>query len=373
MSPRFLPNAPCWCGSGLKYKKCHRDRADGPRVNIEELLKTHDKAFGDEYCLHPEASSITCSGKIVRAHTIQRSGGLTRIARQGHVYTHVPRNFLSLAKTDGKPAPRLVGVKEASTFTGFCGAHDSALFRPLETVPFDATIEQCFLLAFRAISKELFAKQAQLEYTQALRKMDQGQPLEMQVIMQRQIAPYIAGVERGLRDMTRLKQEYDAAYAARQSAALSFYVIFMDRVPEFMCSGAVHPEVDFSGNVLQVLSRVPQVDNVTYSVIGREDEGAVVFAWVGESKAAASLVRSLDALPDGAIPAALTRFTFEFFENVFYSPDWWESLAGDVQRGLIARAGNGTPASWQHDPACLKDDGLRPVHWKVLERRTNVC
>ena len=45
-----------------------------------------------------------------------------------------------------------------STFTGFCSRHDTSLFKPLDTRPFDVgDQEQLFLLAYRAITCELHA------------------------------------------------------------------------------------------------------------------------------------------------------------------------------------------------------------------------
>ena len=92
-------NDPCWCGSGLKYKKCHLRRAKETPINIQELLDAfNDAFFGSEYCLHPNASLQVCDGGIIKAHTIQRNGGLNRIAKDYHVYTV---NFDLLMRAQG--------------------------------------------------------------------------------------------------------------------------------------------------------------------------------------------------------------------------------------------------------------------------------
>ena len=38
-------NDPCWCGSGLKYKKCHLNRSEEKPMKIYEA----DKIFQNEY------------------------------------------------------------------------------------------------------------------------------------------------------------------------------------------------------------------------------------------------------------------------------------------------------------------------------------
>ena len=79
-------NDPCWCNSGLKYKRCHLDRERQRPLTVQETADRQKSAWRHRTCLHPEAPA-GCHGKIVDAHTIQRGGGLSRIARSGHVYS----------------------------------------------------------------------------------------------------------------------------------------------------------------------------------------------------------------------------------------------------------------------------------------------
>ena len=111
--------------------------------------------FQKGYCSYPEASPETC-GRIVRAHTVQRRGGLHAIAENGHVLS-AKTGFQSLFRS-GVFSPSEVGVRSASTFMGFCDTHDNSMFKSVETVPVELTPECCFLLGFRAISYELFQK-----------------------------------------------------------------------------------------------------------------------------------------------------------------------------------------------------------------------
>jgi hypothetical protein len=148
-------NEPCWCGSGQKFKKCHLDRHRLAPLTKEEMLRFYRGSRRHQVCLHPSAPG-GCHGGIVRAHTIQRSGGLSRIARSGHVYSFQASLFDRLA--DKEDRAFLLGVRSASTFTGFCGLHDTTLFRPLETQPFIPTPEQVTLLAYRAVCMEVFAR-----------------------------------------------------------------------------------------------------------------------------------------------------------------------------------------------------------------------
>ncbi|SFP91574.1 hypothetical protein SAMN05443579_117177 [Variovorax sp. PDC80] len=54
-----------------------------------------------------------------------------------------------------QPEFKLQGIKKFSTFTGFCGGHDKAIFQPIEDVAFSATTKQQNIYAYRAAAKEL--------------------------------------------------------------------------------------------------------------------------------------------------------------------------------------------------------------------------
>ena|SRR2546422_4986942 len=135
MGSGHLRNDPCWCGSGKKYKKCHLNRDAAQRANPFSAAEQLRKTFQKKQCLHPGAPN-TCKGRIVRAHTVRRKADLTAIARDGHVYQG-RADMGTLMRTKGRVAARLIGVREASTFLGFCEKHDAETFAPLETQPLD--------------------------------------------------------------------------------------------------------------------------------------------------------------------------------------------------------------------------------------------
>jgi hypothetical protein len=52
-----------------------------------------------------------------------------------------------------------IGRNNATTFAGLCDEHDSLLFKPIDTMAFDPdNTEQLFLLAYRAVLRELHSK-----------------------------------------------------------------------------------------------------------------------------------------------------------------------------------------------------------------------
>ena len=101
-------------------------------------------------CLAP---GLTCTSKAIQAHSLQNSQVLGLLATEGHVtmFRH---------RIDAEKGPAIfldeVGRNQATTFTGFCGVHDAAIFKSVDTKPFDSTdVEQLFLVAYRAVAREL--------------------------------------------------------------------------------------------------------------------------------------------------------------------------------------------------------------------------
>lgn len=75
-------NDPCWCGSGQKFKRCHLGRESEERAKPWEVTTEFRKDFSKKLCSAPEILHDQCSGTIVAAHTVPRSGSLNKIAEK---------------------------------------------------------------------------------------------------------------------------------------------------------------------------------------------------------------------------------------------------------------------------------------------------
>jgi hypothetical protein len=338
-----------------------------------EALTAIKKAFGKQYCLHPQAGVENCQGDIVRAHTIQRNTGLSRIARDGHVYNFLLHSRHPRTVTeDLKPTP--VGINRASTFTGFCALHDDAVFAPIEKQPFQDTPEHAFLLAYRAISREVFVKSADMELGTIRRSLDKGREVEEQVLIQEFANLYEAGLSKGLEEIEGLKAHCDDMLLRREYSEVRYYIIRLKDTPEIMCSAVHQPEYDFRGNTLQELGHLDRPAKwMHFSLVATDDGGGVVFSWV-DSDVCTKLIKSLHALPNDDVTHAIVRYASEFFENTYFSPAWWDDLPPATRRSLIRRQLTELPPLFEHPRSskCLQDDGIRAVEWEVVSRATNL-
>ena len=129
------PNDPCWCGSGIKYKRCYYRRESQvhrPFGYYENKRIKNEKSTS--YC-SCEFDNACCVSKIVRAHSVSRASSLSEIEDNGHVLSlelSVPTSEDDVVRDD--VIFRKIGINRASTVRAFCEYHDRKLFRQLDTL-----------------------------------------------------------------------------------------------------------------------------------------------------------------------------------------------------------------------------------------------
>jgi hypothetical protein len=114
---------------------------------------------GISFCLLDGAD---CSEKIIKAHSIQNKNMLAQISDESnHVYA---------VSHDKDKMFEKKSVNKASTFKGLCGFHDNSIFEYIDNDLYSKleSDKANFLYAFRAISRELYAKKNVIHKYEAL-------------------------------------------------------------------------------------------------------------------------------------------------------------------------------------------------------------
>ena len=379
MNKKLGRNEKCWCGSGKKFKWCHLEREAQIRPTKQEAFKRFIKEYNRGRCLHPAAGFGTCSHKIISAHAIQRRGGLSLIARQGHVYSHLSQGVhFHSSKWSPNSKPGSMGIGNASTFRGFCSRHDDELFAPIEKDPFKGTAEQIALLGYRAICNELLAKEFNLCLDNLARDFDKGEPTPYQQLHQHALTVRDLGVNKSIDEIRTLKSHYEEMLLEKNFNRLGYYVVSFHNTPEVMCSGIAQATHDFQGKKIDELGHLEIPANwLAFSLIATDDGGAAIFSWPTDHRQSYNALMTLNDLTDADQPHAIIRFTFEFFENTYFSPDWWDGLERQVQMELRVRQLRELPDLWGNREYprpndCLMDDGVRAVCWSGIRRLTSI-
>nr|WP_189639104.1 SEC-C metal-binding domain-containing protein [Amylibacter ulvae] len=139
-------NAPCWCGSGKKFKKCHFGRDAQPKGNPWDAVDVNRKSYSQKKCCARDVGLGECDGRVIKAHTVSRGPNLAKIAKDGHVL-HYVASIPDMNKNGGKLSVKKIGIKDASVFHGFCSKHDRELFSCIENEVFVGRPDQCLAVA----------------------------------------------------------------------------------------------------------------------------------------------------------------------------------------------------------------------------------
>lgn len=359
-------NDPCPCGSGKKFKQCCLNAPGAGKFFTE--AKTLQRAMSVDRCLAPLGHRQECARTFAKAHTVPHAS-LKRIAADGHVFSFVPSAY-NLKRHGPAFPPQQLGVKRASTFTGFCSNHDNAIFAPLEKVPFAGTPEQCFLLAYRALARELHLKQSTLAYWDdrllKQKAFDPTPPLDRLFLN-----GFLKGTRKGVADLTSHKADYDQMLIGGNYSGVRAHVVELSRPPSVMCSGGIVPEHTFGGEkLIDIPNHRQRLSLLSFSSFADSAAGFVVFAWVDDGTDYCDrLLQSLKRLPPELLTASLIRFFFECCENVHIQPSWWQGLTASVQDRLAARmdvSSEFIPRDQARD--FHSEDGVVYGHWDVVRR-----
>jgi hypothetical protein len=313
--------------------------------------------------LHPDASSVTCSGGLVKSHSISRNA-LKEIAEDGHVIAF-QGGYDGFLRRDGDVEPKPIGLSNASTFPAFCAKHDALTFSPIEQGQYAPCAEHAFLESYRAVCRELFWRQAGARMD-ILRELDRGLPLDGQLAFQSLAAAEADNTQRVLSGLLQLKALYDEALVARDFSKITFYAVEFDGPPDVMMTSLFAPFVDFRGKVIRDSDpRGTTNDHLILSLFASRSRGWFLLAWLGESCAGLAFANSLAEQSAEEMPHAIMRLVFSDFENVFFRPTWWRGLSDPDKAHLRQRFWNPANPFQPRRRDYLVDDGRRLVDWRV--------
>lgn len=324
-------NDPCWCGSKLKFKKCHLGREKQPAASLGDAHETLKKFNTSKTCSVPPALQSECTNKIIKAHTVSKSSSLKEISVDGHVLSFYS-NAMENIKT-GKLCPTKIGINKASTFSGFCSHHDKTLFAPIEDKPFSINSEHCFLVAYRAVSSEVYVKSGAAKVFHDIKGFDKGLPQNLQIAFQKFAGSFYDGNDLTKKDLAYIKGKLDMMFIEEKVSQLKHVVFELERPPAIMGSAIVAPKFGFDGKSIQRLSQnvkdIP--DYIVINSFSNTEKGYIVLSWLQEHTATAhKLIKQFTE--KNLTSDHLAIFMISLIENVYMHPAWWVSLESKLQK-----------------------------------------
>ena len=350
----------CWCGSGRKYKKCHRDRTRQSRLPLGQVLHEQAQVFWrNRGCMHPRASNSVCQGPVIDSHTIQRKGPLEKITSADNHVSH-----LTYSPLEDKFVVEEIGWKKASAFPGYCGKHDSQLFEPLERAPFSGSHEQCVLQAYRVICNELYKKRALIESMEFTRNLiDRGFSLDDQINHQLSVNQNIAGQTKSVQELELLQRKFEDAVIEKEYDLFSSKCYFFTGDLSLTSCGALHAEFDFNGNRYSNMWDLSiDAQMLAHSVMSTDVGGAIVFMWLAEERDPQSVVSSFDDISNEDKGDVFAQYCFLQAENTYFSRAWWNGLPPGIQEQLKKYA-----AALYYEGGAFVPNRSRLVNWQFQQ------
>ncbi|MFW7225660.1 MULTISPECIES: YecA family protein [unclassified Serratia (in: enterobacteria)] len=321
-------NAECWCGSRKKYKRCHYNRdkqTPFSRGDAQSLLTLFSNV---SRCSVPDRIKHECQTRIVKAHTLSKGNSLNAIAHAGHVLG-IKHGLSSLERNNGRITLEKIGVNQASTFTGFCSYHDKELFSCVEDEPFKVTKKQCTMLAYRPLMREVYVKEANYKAMELTREFDRGMSFPEQLAWAKMANININGAKLSLSDLNHIRNRVEKSIEDYSFDVLNHFILYLEQVPNIMACGIHAPIADIFCNELQQIT--PSEDKrpayMAVNILALDKNGYMIFSWLPEdSEIINKFISAIKMCSFDLLGDKLTNYTFTFFENVFVSEPWWESL-----------------------------------------------
>ncbi len=272
----------------------------------------------------------------------------------------------------GPIVPERTGINKATTFFGYCEAHDNAVFRPLETREFCFSEEQIALLGFRALSREFYLKDAEADMIETLARL----MMERSDLATADRALFLlgrgTGVHNAQRNLKDAWNKYGEMVVHHRFDELKYYAIRFEGAPAYFASVGFLPEWDFDGNELQNLAKTGAFQPITFNAWAAANSAVAVFSWHSSwNPICVKFIDSLRRIAEAKVADRILSMAFDVSENVVFRQSWWESLTNDNQNLIARRACSGL-LSDEKDRGCLMDHGLKALNYRAVETMTNV-
>jgi len=293
-------------------------------------------------CMWGEEDSSLCSGKIVKAHSIQRSKILKKICENGKVSI-----LSSTPNSDSmKFGFRTEGIGKFSTFSGFCQKHDKEVFQPIEDEIFKGSEEQFYIYAYRSVSKEYHGKKEILQMSEHLFNEKTGDMLNQAGIASFGQQTYLGAMELG-----DIAQHLQLCIANKSYSGLKHHYYCMDKEFPIACSSSFLPYFDHKGKSIISESEKKKLYEQTFPPKDTFNLYLNVFPEGGKThflishfkgrKKKFDFVRKMLKGSLSNIQINMTNIILNNCENVAFSPSYIESKFTKEELNEVTRAFGG--------------------------------
>lgn len=334
---------------------------------LHELQKQDKKILKNtKICSCSDISK--CSSNIVNAHTLSKKSMLSKVAEKGQLYgipkAHIMQKIFQINK---------IGINDATVFQGFCGAHDTELFKCLDDEEFICSNKQLFMLTYRSICRELFKLKLTLtrlptsiNYQSIHGKGSKAFDRKIQdgkKILETELASF--EFMKNKLDRYLLKDKWD-------SLDSKIFIFKIDNKPNFAATGAFLPIYNMNGDLLSHDQERFYDENksygiITVSVIPVNKYYFAIFSYLPETKnISENLINSIKNQKNKSF--SIFNLILNRIENFVIRPTWYEHLTDD-EKNLLNRK----IASTDPNPLAVNIEGIaKYIDWRFCWLQTKL-
>jgi hypothetical protein len=262
-----------------------------------------------------------CNKKIISAHSLQRNGVLSilehKIKGNNVVYSFLHLIPYGIRWYGFEP----IGKKSASTFHGFCGYHDTELFKEIENNGIDIdNDEHCFLLSYRSFAKEFHSK---CETNKGFGTNDfytHPDNSELQ-------SGNMSGSNLAIRDLNIVKEKLNNLLKKNEFDGLEYFIYSIDRTIPIAAASSITPAFSLDGTLLNKSESEEDVyQSLIVTVVPTEKETHVIFAFFPEDERSVKYIDDIEELNYSTLEQVITSILIGEIENTFISPRLWQRM-----------------------------------------------
>ena len=292
-------------------------------INFKKKLNYEKQKSRISECIWGEFQENSCKGKIVKAHSIQRRKILEKISDNGLIQT------LELITENGKLVTSFesIGIAKFSTFTGFCQKHDKEIFQPIEDKIFNQELEQKYIYAYRAVTKEYHTKKESLHITdKRLTELNNNNNQEMIFPLQMKL------IQDGmsLLEFKDISKFFQDNINKKVFLGMKNYYISFDQEYPIACSSTFIPYYDFIGNPLftdeekqQISLNANEPKDTKYLFVNIFPENGkthILISHFKNQKKKYKFLSKLIKLDGKNLKINISNMIINYIENIAFSP-----------------------------------------------------
>jgi hypothetical protein len=191
-------------------------------------------------CMYAVPGGEACLQPPIRSHSVGRSEHLQRIAENGHVLGYSRNTLRHLLHVGANM--EFIGLKNASTFPGFCASHDHELFKEIDRSPIELNLRTVALLAYRIVCLDVHAKRSSLR---TMREIT-GLAIPDDPSKEFTLPLRTRGMVLGHRDALLEKEDWECVlHGAQRHGEVRFHAIRFSPTPEILGVARLCVDVDF--------------------------------------------------------------------------------------------------------------------------------